>query len=61
MMMTQMPAASFYTPEEVPMGTAVSPVALQEAAPVPMGQTVYYYQPDVMEPTAKALPMGHVL
>lgn len=61
MMMTQMPAESFYTPETVPMGTSVSPVALQEAAPVPMGQTVYYYQPDVMEPTATALPMGQVL
>lgn len=54
--MTQMPASSFYSPEVVPMGTAVSPVTLQEAAPA-VGQ-VYYYQPSVMEPSASALPMG---
>ena len=59
--MTQMPAQSFYSPEEVPMGTAISPVSLQDAGDIPMAQPVYYYDPSVMEPGASALPMGQVL
>lgn len=41
------PASAFHMAEVVPMGTAVDPVELVDAQPVPMAQTVYssFYQP----------------
>jgi len=62
--MQMMPAQNFYVPEMVPMGSAGAPVALEEMADpnLPMAAPIYYYQPELMEPSnagdMMAMPMG---
>ena len=55
-MMTQMAASTFYVPEQVPMGSAVSPVMLQEAQPLPMAQPIYYYREYSQDSNLSPLP-----
>ena len=43
-------AEEFYEPEEVPLGTAISPLVLSQQPPEIKVTVGYYYQPSVMEP-----------
>jgi len=60
MMMMQMQqmgmqtADQFYVPDAVPMGSVEAPLQLDPTIQMaqPVGQPVYYYKPEVMEPAA---------
>jgi hypothetical protein len=56
-MPSMQPAANFFQPAAVPMGTAVDPVAVPMGSvqnAIPLAPTMYYYQPQ----SDNAVPMG---